>query len=83
MPDAQRHPPYGARLTKREREIMVLSCKGRTECEIGQDLGISRNTVRIHVQNIRHKLGARNKPHSIVRALLNGQIALAELAETV
>lgn len=48
-------------LSKRETEIMLWVAEGKTNEEIGMILGISRATVRTHLQNIFPKLGVENR----------------------
>lgn len=48
-------------LSKREAEIMLWVAEGKTNEEIGLILGISRATVRTHLQNIFPKLGVENR----------------------
>lgn len=45
------------RLTPRELEILGLIAKGDTTATIAGRLGISRSTVRTHVEHVRTKLG--------------------------
>lgn len=49
------------RLSARERQVLVLLGKGWDNTRIGQELFISPNTVRTHVQNILEKLGMHSK----------------------
>lgn len=48
------------KLTKREREVMVLAVAGHTSKEIAQRLGISYRTVEIHRAHVMQKTGATN-----------------------
>lgn len=50
-----------ATLTTREREVAVWIAQGKTNPEIAQILGISRSTVKIHVEHILAKLGVENR----------------------
>lgn len=52
----QRH----ARLSAREREVMVLAVSGLTCKEMAQKLGISPRTVEVHRTHVMHKMGAAN-----------------------
>lgn len=45
-------PGAGFGLTEREWEILSLTARGHSQNQIAQELGISRNTVRNHFQNI-------------------------------
>ncbi len=48
-------------LTPREREVAVALSTGQSNNAIAERLFISVNTVRFHVGNILHKLGAKNR----------------------
>ncbi|MBS0497867.1 MAG: response regulator transcription factor [Gammaproteobacteria bacterium] len=48
------------KLTRREREVMLLAVQGRSNKEIGSCLGISFRTVEIHKSKIMQKTGACN-----------------------
>jgi DNA-binding CsgD family transcriptional regulator len=49
------------RLSAREREVLALVARGRTDREIAVALSLSARTVSNHVQNILHKLDAPNR----------------------
>ena len=55
-----RDDPFG--LTRRERDVLPLLVKGRTNRQIAEELFISENTAGVHVSNILGKLGASTKP---------------------
>ncbi len=65
-------------LTRRERDCLVLSGRGHSEKEVAQQLDISPNTVRVHIENIKRKLGASNKSHALILSLLAGETYLNE-----
>lgn len=69
-------------LTKRERDCLVLSGRGNSEKEVAQQLDISPNTVRVHIENIKRKLGASNKSHALILSLINGETELGDFDET-
>ena len=48
-------------LTAREREVMLLAAEGLSNTKIARRLGISDNTVRVHLQHIYRKLRIRNR----------------------
>jgi DNA-binding NarL/FixJ family response regulator len=62
----------GAVLTPRERETLVLLAEGVSTTEIGQRLGVARNTARNHVQRVLEKLGARSKLEAVAIARRDG-----------
>lgn len=63
-------------LSSRERKVIELSAKGSTAGEIAEILKISQRTVHAHLQNASTKLAGRNKTHTVVNALIYGQIKM-------
>lgn len=59
-PGRQFASPRLSALTEREREIMMLTVKGRTSKEIARQLEISYRTVESHRAHILRKTGAAN-----------------------
>ena len=60
-------------LTERERDVLALLAKGRSNGQIGQELFISTKTASVHVSNILRKLGVTNRieaaAYAVARAL--------------
>ena len=56
-------------LTKREQEILSLLAKGLLYKEIADQLQISINTVRVHVQKVYEKLHVHSRSQAIMRFL--------------
>jgi DNA-binding CsgD family transcriptional regulator len=65
-------------MTERERECLRLTGQGLQEKDIAFVLGISPNTVRVHVENIKRKLGAATKAHAVILALKYGELQLKD-----
>jgi DNA-binding CsgD family transcriptional regulator len=61
-------------LSEREREVMQCIARGLSSKQCAQELGIAPRTVERHVENLRNKLNARNKPHLVAKALAGGHI---------
>ncbi|WP_181779504.1 response regulator [Pseudonocardia pini] len=55
-------------LTRREYEVLRLAAQGRTNPEIAEFTGLTRNTVKTYLQSALHKLGARNRVEAIGKA---------------
>lgn len=55
-------------LTRREREIVVLTSAGLTSKEVALRIELAPRTVERHLENARHKMGARNRAHLIAIA---------------
>jgi two-component system, NarL family, nitrate/nitrite response regulator NarL len=55
-------------LTRREYEVLRFAAQGRTNPEIAESTGLTRNTVKTYLQSALHKLGARNRVEAIGKA---------------
>lgn len=55
-------------LTDREREILALIARGRSNAHIAEELGISLKTVRNHASNIFNKLHVVDRLQAALRA---------------
>ena len=53
------------RLTPTETAVLTLLATHRTLAAIGDRLGVSRPTVKTHVQHIYEKLGATNRAEAV------------------
>lgn len=71
----QRPEPTATPLTDRETGILQLLAKGQSNKEIGANLGISDNTVKIHLKNILRKLHMNSRVQAAVYAHQQGLIA--------
>ena len=61
-------------LTEREMEVLGLLVDGTTSDQIAARLGLSRNTVRTHVQAILTKLQVHSRLEAVAFAVRNGLI---------
>ena len=57
--------PYGD-LTPRERRVLELLARGRTDPEIGVELGIAPKTASVHVANLKAKLGVDTRVEAVL-----------------
>jgi DNA-binding CsgD family transcriptional regulator len=55
-------------LTEREQDVLKELSKGITYQQIGENLFISKNTVKTHVLNIYEKLDVNNRTEAIIKA---------------
>ena len=62
-------PPTIEPLTKREREILILMARGRTNPQIAEQLVISPSTVHFHVHNILAKLQVQTRTEAVAIAI--------------
>ncbi|HEX5499663.1 MAG TPA: response regulator transcription factor, partial [Thermomicrobiales bacterium] len=67
-----------APLTRRELQVLRGISAGRTNAEIGDELGISAQTVKNHVTAILRKLGVSDRTQAVVLGLRQGWITLDE-----
>jgi DNA-binding NarL/FixJ family response regulator len=67
-------------LTPREREVVALVAQGRTNREIGKQLGVAERTARTHVSNILAKLGLASRTQAAMWAVREGLVDAAETA---
>jgi LuxR family quorum-sensing system transcriptional regulator CciR len=70
-----------ARLTDREREIVVCLGQGKPEKQIARILGISPWTVNDHLKHARARCGVQKSALLVVVGLLSGSITYAEIIE--
>ncbi|HEY5096151.1 MAG TPA: LuxR C-terminal-related transcriptional regulator [Candidatus Eremiobacteraceae bacterium] len=63
-------------LTPRELDVLQLLAAGLSTDNIGRQLGLSRATVRSHVQNLLPKLGVHSRIEAAVVALKAGLVHL-------
>jgi DNA-binding NarL/FixJ family response regulator len=63
-------------LTERELVVLRLTARGRTNKEIGRELGISARTVQGHLANIYGKLGVYSRTEAVTEALRRGWIVI-------
>ena len=55
-------------LTPREREVLALITRGRSDDAIAEALSLKRNTVRNHVARLYAKIGAHSRAEAIIWA---------------
>ncbi|MER8045136.1 response regulator transcription factor [Streptomyces sp. NPDC094032] len=75
---ARRHPPvappWAARLTEREAEVLRRMAKGLTNAEIADGMGVGPATVKTHVAAVLAKTGARDRTQAVIAAYESGFI---------
>ena len=73
----QLQPPVGdERLTKREREVLILLAQGRSNKQIAAVLHVTERTAKFHVGAIMRKLDATNRTEVVALAAQQGLITL-------
>ena len=66
--------PGSGQLSARERELVTLVARGRTNAEIAAELYISVRTVGSHLDRIRDKTGCRRRADLTRLALTDGLV---------
>jgi DNA-binding NarL/FixJ family response regulator len=64
------------KLTQRELDVLKEIARGKRNKEIGAELSIAEDTVKMHVKNILMKLGVNDRTEAVTIALRRGIIHL-------
>jgi DNA-binding NarL/FixJ family response regulator len=65
-------PKRSSMLSARERQVLRLVARGRSNKQIARDLAITERTVKFHMTSIFNKLGADNRAQAIAIAAQRG-----------
>jgi two-component system, NarL family, response regulator len=65
-------------LTDREQQVLQLLAVGKSNQEIGTELGITESTVKFHVNHILSKLNVGDRTQAVVKALRRGLVHLVD-----
>jgi DNA-binding CsgD family transcriptional regulator len=64
-----RAPSIAVQLSRREKDCLLWTARGKSSWDIGMILNISENTVNYHLKNAKRKLGTANRTFAVVKAI--------------
>jgi DNA-binding NarL/FixJ family response regulator len=67
--------PTDSKLSKRQKQLIVMLDRGLSNREIADELGISEHTVKVHLWRLFRRLGVKSRTQTIHYARTHGMLA--------
>ena len=67
--------PADSKLSKRQKQLIVLLDRGLSNREIAEELGISEHTVKVHLWRLFRRLGVKSRTQTVYYARTHGMLA--------
>lgn len=67
--------PSDNKLSKRQKQLIVMLDRGLSNREIADELGISEHTVKVHLWRLFRRLGVKSRTQTIHYARVHGMLA--------
>ena len=67
--------PADSKLSKRQKQLIVMLDRGLSNREIAEELGISEHTVKVHLWRLFRRLGVKSRTQTIPVARTHGMLA--------
>ena len=67
--------PTDNKLSKRQKQLIVMLDRGLSNREIAEELGISEHTVKVHLWRLFRRLGVKSRTQTIHYARIHGMLA--------
>lgn len=66
--------PADSKLSKRQKQLIVMLDRGLSNREIAEELGISEHTVKVHLWRLFRRLGVKSRTQTIHYARIHGML---------
>jgi len=72
--DSEELSPAESKLSKRQKQLIVMLDRGLSNREIADELGISEHTVKVHLWRLFRRLGVKSRTQTIHYARTHGML---------
>ena len=66
--------PVDSKLSKRQKQLIVMLDRGLSNREIAEELGISEHTVKVHLWRLFRRLGVKSRTQTVYYARTHGML---------